>query len=208
MARQRLPAEQRREQILEEAVKLFSRNGFDRTTVREIARAAGINEATIYKHFETKEALFDAIIEGFIEFGSQLMGHTAPREIGPLPETISAVARGLLGHLTRDTTLPRLMLYSALQGHSLSERFYKEITSAILKQIEEKLRRGQLEGIYRSAVDPFIAARAFLGNLIIFIFSQQILGAKRWEPINVDEYARQTVDIFLHGICTEREGDK
>ncbi len=208
MARQRLPAEQRREQILEAAVKLFSRNGFDRTTIREIARAAGINEATIYKHFETKEKLYDAIIERFIEFGSQLIKRTDLEKHEQLPELLSSVATELLGLMNKDTTLPRLLLYSALQNHPFSERFYREISSAFLGILEERLRQGQLERRYRASIDTAASARSFLGMMIFYVISQHIVGAKRWEPIDAGEYARQTVDIFLHGICTEQEGGK
>src|SRR5574337_501242 len=59
----RLSAEERREQIVEVAVELFSRKGFRGTRTREIAETAGISEAMIYKHFATKRELYSAIIE-------------------------------------------------------------------------------------------------------------------------------------------------
>ena len=208
MARQRLPAEERREQILEVAVKLFSRNGFDRTTIREIARAAGINEATIYKHFETKEELYDAIIERFIEFGSQLLKRTDLEKHEQLEELLSSVATELLGLMNRDTTLPRLLLYSALQNHPFCERFYREISSSFLGVLEERLRQGQLENRYLDSIDPVVTARSFLGMMVFYVISQHIVDAKQWEPIDAGEYASQTIGIFLRGICTEQEGRK
>ncbi|MBO0800867.1 MAG: helix-turn-helix transcriptional regulator, partial [Blastocatellia bacterium] len=50
----RMAAEDRRQQILEVAVKLFSQKGFRGTTTKEIALAAGVNEAIIFRHFATK----------------------------------------------------------------------------------------------------------------------------------------------------------
>ena len=61
--RERLSGEERRRQIVETAVDLFSRKGFRGTTTREIAEAAGISEAMIFKHFATKRELYSAIIE-------------------------------------------------------------------------------------------------------------------------------------------------
>ena len=52
-----------REQILDSSLKLFSEKGFARTSVRDIAQAAGITDAAIYYHFASKRDLFEALIE-------------------------------------------------------------------------------------------------------------------------------------------------
>jgi len=58
---QRLSAEQRREAIVTAALPLFARKGFGNTTTRELAEAAGVSEALIYKHFPSKESLYAEI---------------------------------------------------------------------------------------------------------------------------------------------------
>src|SRR5919109_863440 len=60
----RMAAGDRRQQILDVAVKLFSQKGFRGTTTKEIALAAGVNEAIIFRHFATKSDLYAAIIDG------------------------------------------------------------------------------------------------------------------------------------------------
>ena len=57
----RITGEQRKEQIIDAAIELFSETGFAGTTTRRLAEAAGISEAALYLHFETKEALYEAI---------------------------------------------------------------------------------------------------------------------------------------------------
>jgi len=59
----KLPAADRRRQIIEVAMALFSAKGFEGTTTREISRAAGVSEAIIFRHFATKEDLYAAIID-------------------------------------------------------------------------------------------------------------------------------------------------
>src|SRR5437868_11273536 len=59
----RMAAEDRRQQILDVAVQLFSQKGFRGTTTKEIALAAGVNEAIIFRHFATKRELYTAIID-------------------------------------------------------------------------------------------------------------------------------------------------
>ncbi len=59
----RLPAAERREQLLDRAAELFSDRGYARTTTAELAKAAGVTEPIIYRHFSSKRGLFIALIE-------------------------------------------------------------------------------------------------------------------------------------------------
>src|SRR5688572_33440079 len=59
----RMAGEERRLQILRVAVSLFSNRGFRGTTTREIAQAAGVSEAMVFRHFATKEELYAAILD-------------------------------------------------------------------------------------------------------------------------------------------------
>src|SRR5262245_66223991 len=59
----RMAAEDRRQQIIDVAVRLFSQKGFRGTTTKEIALAAGVNESIIFRHFTTKSELYAAIID-------------------------------------------------------------------------------------------------------------------------------------------------
>ena len=59
----RMAGEERREQILRVAVSLFSNHGFRGTTTKEIANAAGVSEAMVFRHFATKEELYAAILD-------------------------------------------------------------------------------------------------------------------------------------------------
>src|SRR5438067_8009822 len=64
MARTPKVVEDRREQIIDAAMRVFSQKGFTRATNKDIAREAGITPGLIYHYFENKEALLKAIIEG------------------------------------------------------------------------------------------------------------------------------------------------
>ncbi|WP_256469033.1 TetR/AcrR family transcriptional regulator [Conexibacter sp. DBS9H8] len=61
-ARRRLPASERRDQLIAAARRAFAEGGFSGTRVSDISKAAGVNDALLYRHFESKEALFDAAI--------------------------------------------------------------------------------------------------------------------------------------------------
>src|ERR1035438_4963630 len=59
----RLPASDRRLQLVETALDFFSRKGFGGTTTKEIAAAAGVTEAIIFRHFPSKQDLYNAVID-------------------------------------------------------------------------------------------------------------------------------------------------
>lgn len=59
----RLPAAQRREQLLDSAAKLFAEHGYARATTSQLAKAAGVTEPIIYRHFKSKRDLFVALIK-------------------------------------------------------------------------------------------------------------------------------------------------
>src|ERR1700745_472995 len=59
----RMAGEERRLQILRVAMRLFSQRGFRGTTTKEIALAAGVSEAMVFRHFATKEELYSAILD-------------------------------------------------------------------------------------------------------------------------------------------------
>ncbi len=63
----RLPAAARRASILSAALPLFAARGYDGTTTRDLARAAGVTEPILYRHFPSKEALFDAVLSAVEE---------------------------------------------------------------------------------------------------------------------------------------------
>src|ERR1035441_8217480 len=65
----RLPASDRRRQLVETALDFFSRKGFGGTTTKEIAAAAGVTEAIIFRHFPTKQDLYNAVLEHYHDSG-------------------------------------------------------------------------------------------------------------------------------------------
>src|SRR5687768_18286979 len=63
----RMRGDERREQLIRVAIALFARNGFNGTTTKEIAAAAGVTEALIFRHFPNKDALYEAILKWKVE---------------------------------------------------------------------------------------------------------------------------------------------
>lgn len=63
VSRERLTAEARRSRILDAATEVFGRVGFEATRMEDVAKAAGIAKGLLYKHFRSKDAMFEALVE-------------------------------------------------------------------------------------------------------------------------------------------------
>src|SRR5213080_4315618 len=116
----RMAGEERRLQILRVAMSLFSQRGFRGTTTKEIARAASVSEAMVFRHFATKEELYSAILD----HKACLHDEMDPlQKIGRAIESkddeavFEGIALDALSHHEDDPEFQRLLLYSALEQH-------------------------------------------------------------------------------------------
>ncbi len=198
----RVSAEDRRQQILEVATELFARQGYEGTTTRQIAQRARVNEAIIFRHFPSKEELYWAVIENQCQRrGARASLETRLATGGSDREVLTAIGEELLD---RDITLSRLLLFSALENHELSNRFFRSYVAQYLDVLAEYVRRGTEEGRFR-AVDPTLAARGFLGMLVYHYQIQELFGGKLMRNFDSREVSRTLADIWLTGMEANRD---
>ncbi len=124
MARQpRSTSQQRQAGLIAAAASLFAAKGFNGTTTKEIAKAAGVSEALVFKHFPTKRALYGAILAEKVTV-EELLG--AVEEFARKRDdrrVFTLIARFRIRPGV-DSTFLRLLLFSALEGHELSDMFF------------------------------------------------------------------------------------
>jgi AcrR family transcriptional regulator len=199
----RLTGEERRREIVRVAVKLFSQRGFRGTTTKEIAQAAGVSEAIIFRHFATKEELYRAIIdhvscEGGIDNPCDIVGDAINRKDD------RAVFEGLAFHALKhhedDKEFNRLLLYAALEGHELAQMFWERTIKEFYEFLSAYISERQRDGAMRN-INPRIIVRTFMGTII-----HHSLNNNLWDPqrrlldISNEEAARTFTDVLLKGI--------
>jgi AcrR family transcriptional regulator len=193
----------RRQDILNAAMELFARNGFRGTTTRDLAAHAGVNEAIIFRHFNTKQALYSAILESKACEKQEDASHA---EIAALAagsddaKFFEALGRSFLERHEKDTTFVRLLLFSALEGHELSEMFLASMASR--NPVVEYIRKRMQEGAFRE-LNPELAAKGLIGMLVHHVISQEIFGHSKHKKYDREETVRTYVSIFLKGISKD-----
>ena len=138
----RLSAEARKEAIIEAVRDVFADKGFEGTTTRELARAAGVSEALLYKHFPSKQLLYAAMLDGcakgptFAE-ASRILGLQASTS------TLVVMVHFMISHYvlgrsgdTHRAALNALLVRSLLGDGEFVRLMHKKLASAWLKKFE------------------------------------------------------------------------
>lgn len=132
-----------RDRILNAAEALFAERGLAGTAVRDIAAEAGLTAASLYNHFESKEALYEAVLE---------------RGVRPLIELLTQLSQGdqlegrvdvidaLMGHLARRPHLARLIHHEAVTGGARLARLARMWIRPLVNEALAVLKRGDAMG--------------------------------------------------------------
>lgn len=196
----RVSAARRRRQILRAATRLFAQRGFRGTTTRRIAERVGMNEAILFRHFPQKDALSWAVIAskcraagGREQLEREL--HSGRND----SKMFAAIAAGALRRNTADNTLSRLLLFSALENHRLSHRFFRTYVADYYEALANHIRRRIRAGAFRR-LNPLLAARGFLGMVAYHFLIQELFGGRRYQKFNAERVCQTLADIWLEGM--------
>jgi len=167
-------SEDRRRQILDVAVDLFAKKGFAGTTTKEIAAAAGVNEAIIFRHFATKEQLYIAILDAKIctpEAGSWFSHLRDCMDRRDDEGLFRALGTKMIEAFREDERFERLMLYALLEGHEIAKIHHQRMGASFFIPMRDYIAQRQREGAIRE-VAPGAVVMAVAG---VFRFYAQML---------------------------------
>ena len=179
MARTPKVVEDRKEQILDAAMRVFAQKGFIRATNKDIAREAGITPGLIYYYFESKGAVLRAIIEQRSPL--QLMGSVSEEMLAMPPQMfLRYIITSILGIVESDQFigLVRVLLPEVMHDvHNVDSQIvqtaqgaFQRIGIFLSKYLEAKIAIGELQHF---AVQP--TAQLLISSLIGFVLRRQIL---------------------------------
>jgi len=201
-------SETRRTQILEAAVRVFARRGFDGATIKEIARAARLSEGSIYNYFRSKENLLVHIPHYLIRpaLDPLLAPGAPPQTVAEVERQLRQVARAMVGRIKENAWFLKVFV-SALPRLSPSarERYVSLLPMYAAEKVEQLLQEGMTAGLLRRTLEPAIAARGFAGMLVFFIVMQEVLLEKKILPHDYETIADEVVRLFLYGAAAHPE---
>lgn len=193
--------EARPSEIVSAALDLFVEKGFAATRLDEVARRAGVTKGTMYLYFESKEALFKAVVRETlvptIARAEQIVGEYE----GDTRELFRTLVRGwwsVIGE-TRASGIPKLMMAEAANFPELAKVYYEEVAQRGQRIVQRTLRRGIERGEFRE-FDVALAARLVMAPLIMATTWKHSFHHCVPDPFDPRQLVEQHIDTFLRGI--------
>jgi TetR/AcrR family transcriptional regulator len=204
-----MPGEDRRRQLLQVAVESFARNGFSGTKTKDIAAAAGVSEAILFRHFGSKEDLYHAILD---EKEASLGADRWFLEMSELAErrddrgVLYHVVQQLIRSFREDAAFHRLLLYASLEGHLLADLFHERFGLPLGDFLSRYIALRQKEGAFREC-DSGVAMMFIIGSTIHYAMARHVLGVNNFstsEEVLVDQF----VELILGGLEQRAAGGR
>ena len=197
--RSRMHSDDRHRQLLRVAIDTFAQRGFGGTKTKDIALAAGVSEAILFRHFATKEDLYLAILDMKVDRHA----HDAMQQLNLEREArcddcgiLRSIAAHILSSFQEDPAFHRLILYAMLEGHLMASLFQKRFGAAERGSLRSYLLLRQKEGAFRPC-DPDLAASFVIGTIVHFAMGRHLFKMKR--PVASDETVVNEIATFILG---------
>jgi AcrR family transcriptional regulator len=194
-------AEARRDQILEAALRAFSRKGFAESTVDEIATEAGLGKATLYLYFPSKEDLLRKLVDHFRlvpDIGAMVDSiRNTPPVIG-IPTLVAAIWRQLKERKEIAHVLVREVFSNPERARLYTEQVRLPGRYLLASYLETWMKKGKLKRL-----NPEAASQSLFGMLWYFLQSQELMGGKELAPLSDETICSTVTKIFLSGIAVE-----
>ena len=189
-------------EIVAAALELFVEGGYEATKLADVARHAGVTKGTLYLYFDSKEALFKAVVR------ETIVPVIAQGEA--LARSFAGSARELLEQLIREywrlvgetslAGIPKLMMAEAATFPELTRFYYEEVVSRGHRLMAGVIERGIKSGEFRS-VDVMLAAKLAMSPLMHAVMARRAFAACMPEGFDVRAYLDTHIQLYLHGIA-------
>ncbi len=192
-----LPETDTRSKILHAARQLFARRGFEGTTTKDLAAAAGVAEGTLFRYFANKKAILEEVAtQGWLQLLTDLL--TELSEMANYRSIAQMMCRRM-ANLQENLELMRICFMEVQHHPDLQARIQTEAVDKMTDIAEVYFAEAIAKGVYRANLDPKVVARVFVGMFAIAGFSHNTLSQSH-SPLELKAMAEGIADIFLHGV--------
>ena len=183
--------EARREEITGVALRLIAENGFQKTSMREIAVLANMGKSSLYDYFKTKDEIVVYAFEKVIEENIQNIHKIISEESSPE----QCLRKIMLNHLTVPKQYRSVLMWLNAESDYLEEGYRNRLKAARYKyqdSIQTVIENGVAAGVFRRT-DAALMTRLLLNSVIAIVYTSRPSGS-------MEKMLDETMNIFLHGI--------
>ena len=183
--------------LLNATLRLISEKGYIGATTREIAREAGVTELTLFRHFGTKEKLFEELLNNYT-FLPRLKELIPELDDLTPQDALRLIATRFLLSLKERKSMVKIM-YSEVTSYpekikNLYNKFIDDIRATLATYFKGLRKKGLLR-----RVSPEMAAQLFLGILFSYFRSEEIIREGGMKKQKMKKNINEFVDVFMFG---------
>jgi len=187
----------RREQLLQAALELFAENGYEGTCTRRVAEHTGVTEAVLFKHFPTKQDLFEAVLQ---RFGPGHLIRLPLAELSELPlgEALERQIRAFLDASWEHRCLLHTLFHTARREPAAAaelKRQYDEVREAVRRLLIERVQRGEARAETTEAAMQIIAL-----SMRAFMMQSRRMSDEQWQA-DSEAFVHNLIAVVTHGIA-------
>ena len=193
-------------EIVAAALRVFVERGYEATKLEDVARRAGVTKGTIYLYFDSKEALFKAMVRETIVPAIARGEQIVAEHRGSFADLFGRLLRGwweLIGE-TSLSGIPKLMMAEAGNFPELARFYYDEVVSRGHRLMAGVLERGIANGEFRP-LDVKLAVKLAMAPLVHAATWRHSFALCTREGFDVAKFLDSHIDIFLRGIAKHPE---
>lgn len=186
-----------RDKILETALKLFSQKGYLGATTKEIAKEAGIAEVTLFRHFSSKEKLFENVISTY-SFLPALKDLLPEVEGMSYEKALNVIAKRFLETLSSRKDLIQIMHSEMHRYPEKIHMIHNSIIDNVIKTLASYFEKLKTKGLLKD-FNSELGARAFLGMFFSYFNVQELKMRKKYKGDDAEITISEYVNIFVNG---------
>ncbi len=187
-----------KEQLLKATLKLISEKGYLRATTKEIAQEAGVTEITLFRHFGSKERLFEELLTGYT-FLPKLKELLPELEGLPTDQALIAIATRFLLTLKDRKSMIKIMYSEVTVYPEKIRQIYNRFLDEMRTTLAGYFQGLQSRGLFRKDLQPQMAARVFLWILFSYFRSEEIMRPAGMKKDAMEKDVQHIISIFMHG---------
>lgn len=195
----RLSGPERRKTILEAAKRLFSEKGFHGVSIDEISREVNVSPAILYRHFESKQDIYDAVVE---ELSSKRESYvdTVINHGTSFEGILQGMTRTFIKSIAENPEILRIEMQSLLEGNPATSQFFKNRWKSFTDYIEFSLNERLPYDLPNREITILSAALMYQGMVREILIQKFLQPEDRLVDVDLEELSTELVSLFLKTI--------
>lgn len=188
-------------EMIEAAMDIFAERGFALAKLDDIARRAGVAKGSLYLYFDTKEALFRAVVRDRLVPAVGAVLAAAQTQDGPFIEVAPRLLAGAAAALSQDrvAALARMVIGEARTFPDLARVWHHEVVGPLLAAVSARIAAAQAAGEVRPG-DPRTHAFSLVGPLLMATLFREVFAGVSADPPDLGQVAEQHIRTLLSGL--------